>query len=464
MNNKLRNSLIGSSCLALLTGSVALGQQSLANQPSAKTTARFLSTLELDDNYDLRKDSLGNALLWTNTLGASLTDNTRTDRLFLDAQGSYRFSDLPSIGTSSTFDDPRLRLDYLREIDDNVLNFSANYRRVDNNFFDPLGDINPDGSFDDESGDATRETFGFQAGILINDDGPVSFEFDANYRERNYYDTDSNDDLSDQKRYFGRTEVGFRVNRLVRLTVGTSYTFRDSESDTGTDREIRRVDTGMDLDINERLTAKFRIGYTEAEKERNSDGSKTKEEGYVGDISFIAEMPNGEVRGGIGTDIDENGSRSTATIGRLITFANSELDADIGVSASDTTDLRPVGEIAYRYTLPSSEFSFGLRQFATVDEDSRDVVNTNLNLSYFHRLTPVSSFNISILGGLTRYENSDREDTERVTALASYNHALTEDWSADIGIKHRTRSSQDDSFASSNSIALTLRRDWQALK
>lgn len=463
MKKNLRNSLIGSSCLALLSGTVALGQQSLSNQPSAKTTARFISTLELDDNYDLRSDSLGNALLWTNTVGASLTDNTRTDKLFLDAQGSYRFSDLPTIGQSSTFDDPRLALDYVREIDDNLLEFSANYRRVDNNFFDPLGDINPDGSFDDGSGDAIRETFGFRAGVLINDDGPVSFEFDGDYRERNYYENESAD-LSDEQRYYGRTELGFRINRLVRLTIGTSYTFRDTESESGTDREIRRVDTGMDLQVNERLTTKIRLGYTEAERRRNSDGEKTKEEGFVGDISFVAEVPNGEVRGGLAADLDENGPRSTATIGRLITFANGELDADIGVSASDATDIRPVGGISYRHILPASEFNFGLNQYATVDDESRDVVNTNMNLSYFHRLTPVSSFNVSVLGGLTRYENSEREDTERVTAVASYNHALTKDWSADIGIKHRTYSSQDDSFASSNSIALTLRRDWEALK
>lgn len=220
----------------------------------------------------------------------------------------------------------------------------------------------------------------------------------------------------------------------------------------------------MDLTINERLTAEIRLGYSEAESERNSDGRKTKEEGFVGDISFIAEMPNGQVRGGLATDLDENGQRSTASLGRLITFANSELDADIGISSSDNTDIRPVGGINYRYNLPASEFNFGLRQIATVDEDSRDVVNTNMNVSYFHRITPVSSFNISILGGLSRYESSDREDTERVTATASYNHALTKNWSADIGIKHRTYSSQDDSYAASNSVALTLRRDWEALK
>lgn len=440
------------------TGAPSPFSRSSGNTPGRQQEARFSSSLEWNDNYDLREDSAGNALIWDNILGYGIERRTLTDEFILDAQGTIRASDLPSASTELDADDAQVRLSYGRIIDDNAIRFDLRYQHVDVAFFDPLRDLDIDGSFDDPStSDGTRQSLRANLGVTLNADGPVSFDFLGAASRIDYYDT-TDPGLTDRNRGSFRADVGFALSPIMRLTTGGFYD-RNIEDENDLDRQTRRVDVGFDGLINPRLRAIARVGYSEVETERN--GVTDTQSGTVGDLSFTATEKNGgETRFGLSTRLDENGQRSDATVGKTLVWDNGQLDGDIGVSVSKDTELRPIGRLVYVYTLPRSRLSANFRQVTTVDDDGEDVINTALDLGYTQLINRVSSFDIGIGGGLQRFENSDSDPSERINFTAQYNHALTRDWTLNTGYRHRWRDSDEDDLAQSNAVFLGLSRTF----
>lgn len=450
----------GGLCVSLATLAVA---QTAPGGKSARTTARIVSDLEANDNYDLSPDSLGNALVWTTTLGASFNSRTPVDTFFIDGQGSARVSDLPSIGTEFLLDDPRLTVRYSRAVDDSslFLNFAA--RRVDLDFFDPLSDLNPDGTFDDSRNGGTMQTFRANFGGSINQNGPVSLEYDGLLFSREYSDTTGiGDDNNDLQQGVINAEVGFELSPILRAVVGGGYYRQIVDDRPNTDRTRKTLDAGFDGDINQRQKITFRLGYSEEVTDRNS-GSETVT-GTVGQLGFVTTVPTGEIRAGLGSRLDENGTRTDLGVGRLLLWRSGSLDANLGVSTSDQTGYRVIGDITYSHALPRGRIRATLRQNTTVDDQGNNIVVTNGALSYNHLVSNLSSIDLDLGGGLTRYEDSARIDSERIVASAQYTRVLTRDWSTFVGYRHRYAEDNSEGPAHSNSIFVGVRRDFTSIR
>lgn len=433
--------------------------QTSPDATGSTVSAFFESSLEANDNYDLREDSLGNALIWTNTVGAALIQQTRTDLFAIEAQGSYRFADLPEVDDYNQFDDPRLNLRFAREGDDDLIAFSAAFRRVDEAFFDPLSDVDPDGNFDNST-DGTRESADLRFDLLLNDDGPVSLDLNALYSARRFIDSDDPDQNDRELGEIG-AELGFRLTPLLTATVGAAYDFRDYTDDTLNDRQRTTVDVGLDARINPRMTGYVRIGYSEVDIE--GDGTSDQDNGAVGRIGFVADTRTGDVRAEASSELTENGTRNRLSFGQLIDFrSGNTLNYSLGVTNSDETDLRPIATVEYTYRNPRSVLQARFRQDARIDDESRNVLTSLLGLEYQRSIDRLSQVSLGLDAGLTRYENDDREDSERATLTASYGRALTRDWGVDVGYRHQWRSTDTVDDAQSNSVFLTLRRDWSA--
>lgn len=450
----------GGLCVSLATLAVA---QTAPGGQAARTTARIVSNLEANDNYNLSPDSLGNALVWTTTLGASFNSQTPIDTFFIDGQGSARVSDLPSIGTEFLLDDPRLALRYSRNVDDSslFLNFAA--RRVDLDFFDPLSDLNPDGTFDDSRNGGTLQTLRADFGGSINQNGPVSFDYDGLLYSREYSDlVGFSDNRTDMQQGDVNASVSFELSPILRAVVGGGYYRQIVEDNPDTDRTRTTLDAGFDGNINQRQKVTFRLGYSEEVTDRRS--VKETVSGTVGRLGFITTVPTGEVRASLGSRLDENGTRTDLSLGRLLLWRSGSLDANIGVSTSDQTGYRAIGDISYSYALPRGQIRATLRQNTTVDEEGNNILVTNGGLSYNHLVSNLSSIDLSLAGGLTRYEESTQADSERVIASAQYTRVLTRDWSSFVGYRHRFAADDTEGPAHSNSIFVGVRRDFTSIR
>ncbi|MCA8884783.1 MAG: hypothetical protein KDA50_13700 [Rhodobacteraceae bacterium] len=446
---------------AFFGGSLFGNSSSGIQGPGTRQTARFLSDVEFNDNYDLRPDSLGNALIWTNTLAYGLERRTRTDEFLFDAQGSVRASDLPLIGTDVLADDPRIRLAFNRQIDDNRINFAVRYQRADLDYFDPLSDLDIDGSFDDTISGGTRESIRSNFGLSLNQQGPVSLNLTGILSQVNYYDT-VDPDLNDTDRATLRAGLGFSLSPILRLTTDASYDRQKQEDASDPDRTTRRADIGFDALLNQRVMARARIGYSEVEVNRSS--GTTTDSGLVGSLGVVVTEKTGQTRADISSRRDENGLRTDATIGKTLVWTNGQLDADLGVSTNEFTDLRPVGRLQYTYDLPRSRITAALRQATTADSAGNDVVNTGVNLGYRQLINNVSSLDFGVSGGLQRFENSNRQATQRLNLTAQYNHAITRDWSMNAGYRYRHRDSSSQPESHSNAIFVGVSRSWDSIR
>lgn len=430
-----------------------------ANTPATpKITAFIASSLEANDNYDLREDSLGNALLWNNSFGAALTDSTPSDRFSLDASGTYRFSDLPEVEDQQGLDNQQVGFSYDRLGEDDKVSAFARYLRNELEFFDPLDDLDEDGYFDDTSSQGYRESIRTGLDLSLNQNAPISLGLSVGYDQVMFHDT-TDPDFVDRENYRVRGELGLRVTPTLQATMGASYRQSDSTDD---DVTSQGVNVGLNADFNEQTTGFFRIGYSKVESEK-VDGTDI-EEGVTGSVGFRSRLPDGSVGASLGSSIDENGPRVTFSVDRNKRLGNGYFDGNLGVSTSDETPIRLVGKAAFSRETTNGRFNASFSQQASTDYDGEDVLNTFVSVGYQRELSRVSSVNLGAQGGLIRYENSDRVDSERLNLTAQYNRSLTRDWGYNVGYRHNFRSNDEVQDARSNSIFFTLRRDFAALR
>lgn len=448
---------------AVLLGSVAAGvalSVSAQESPRTVTTASIASEIEFNDNFDLRADSLGDALLWNTTLGAGLQTRTRVDELRFNVTGLARVADLPVTGSETSFDNPTAALTYGRTVDDSSVTLFATGQRSDVAFFDPLSDIDDDGNFDDTTGTGTRTSLRTGVSFEVNDDGPVSLSGTGRLSDISFSDT-TDPDLNDRRNSSLSAQVGFRMSPILRLTTGASIAREDVDDADQTDRESRRADVGFVGQINQRASVTARIGYAQVETDRIGESTDT-EESVVGDVALSFAEQRGATRFSFASTLDENGERYSLSYGKSVNWDNAALDATVGLSTSADTDVRAIGNIAYRLAGRDTQLTLGLRQAATTDEDGNNVLNSGASVQLNRLLTQTASIGLSVNGGLSRAEGSGGSDAERLTASAQFNRALTEDWSANVGYRYRYRKSENDPSAVSNSVFFGVARQFQA--
>lgn len=449
---------------AMLLGSTAaVAALSVNAQESARTvsTVTIASNVELNDNYDLRSDSLGDAVIWSTRIGAGLRSRTPVDVFSFDVSGVARVADLPVKGTDTTFDNPTVVLSYGRVVDDSSINVFARGERADVEFFDPLSDIDDDGNFDDTTGSGTRNSLRTGVEFELNGDGPISLTGFGRLDDISFEDT-TDPDLNDRRNARIGAELGFRLSPILSLTTGGSFGREDIDDSDQTDRTTSRADIGLVGRINQRATIRARIGYSQVDTDRIS-GNET-DEGIVGDLSVQFAEQRGATRLAFTSAIDENGERYSVSYGKSVAWDNAELDATVGLSTNDDTDVRAIGNISYQLTGRDTQLTLGLQQVATTDDEGRNVLNTAGSVTLERVLTRTASINLSLAGGLTRVEDRNDSDSERVTASAQYDRALTEDWSANLGYRYRYRKSDNESSADSNAVFFGVSRQFQSAR
>lgn len=432
-----------------------------ATGPGTLTTASIITGIEWNDNYNLDTTSPGDVLMWDTVLQAGMERRTLTDTFLADAEGTIRFSDEPLDGQQAQADNPIVSLAYDRTVDDSSMTFGARYQRADLDFFDPLSDIDPNGNFANSFGGGSRESIRANVGLDLNSNGPVSLNVIATAFAVNYYDT-TDPTLNDQVNNTALADLGFELTPTLQMLVGAGYNLQTFSNATDTEIQTTSADIGFVAQLNERVDSTLRLGYSEVQTDRTT--GDTTQEGIVGSLNVVAQQQNGQIGADVNSTVNQNGEQYNATVFKQIQWTNATLDFRVGATQSQNTEIRPIGNIAYTYDMPRTVLGFGLRQFATVDDNGNDTLNTYLNASVTHNITPVSAVSLILGAGAVRYENDLQNDYNRANFTAVYSHSLTSDWDLNFGYRGRLRDTENTQNAESNAVFVGLQRDFASIR
>lgn len=437
-----------------------------AQQLGTVQTFSFTTELEANDNIGLNEDETS-ALLWNNTARYGLTSRTAVNEFDLNATGTVRVQDREDeSGTDTDTDDATAGLRFARSVDDTSIGLRLNYRRNELNFFNPVVDPDDDGTFDLTAEEGIRESFRAGIDFDLNTDGPLSFTGGATYDLVTFSDvvtTDEPDDdeFEDRERGAVFGEFGFRLSPVLTLTAGASYEEELFEEDDD-DRQQVRADVGANAQINPRLRARARLGYSQIDVNRD-DGEDTVE-GAVGSLVFFVDEPRGELSFGTNVSLDENGQRVTVFVGRSLETDSTELDGNIGLSTNEDTDVNVVGDINYAYALRRAQIDLGFRQTAGVDNDGDNVLNSIGIANYSLNLTRTQSVAFGASAAVRRNLDTDEEDRERFNLTASYSQAITPDWSWNVGYTARFEQRDDEDLRQGNSVFAGITRTFASTR
>ena len=450
--------------LAALAGTVLLvvSGEASAQELGTRTNFSIASDIEYNDNIDLSQDERS-GLIWNNIFSYGVLSRTTVDTFSFDARGNARVIDGENQNTETDADDIQTGLAFARVVNDTSLSFDARYRRNRLNLFDPLQDLDNDGAFDETATGGRRESLRTGLSIALNTDGPVSFLGSADYSAIRFSDVETDTPGNFENRDRGEVdgELEFRLSPIVGLTTGVSYG-EDIYESGDTDRRRLRGDVGANLRVNPRVTARARLGFSEVDTTRR--GVEERRTGAVGSLNFVINQPRRQTRFGTNVNLNENGQRFRVNVGRTLETDSTNLDADIGLSTSDETDVNVVGRVAFTYAQRRSELGVNLRQTATVDEDGNNTLNTFAGLNFRQSLTRRSSVSFGLNAGLRRNLDVDDDDTERAGFTAQYTQSLTPDWSWNAGYRGRYERGANDEARTSNAVFVGVRRSFASTR
>lgn len=448
----------------MLFGVAALGQVGdNRNAPTSGAgtlkTARIISSLEANDNYNLSEESPGNALLWTNTLEFGIQQKTDVDSFNASASGDLRFADLPVLGQDTSLDNGTVRANYARNIEDNAFAFRLLYNDADLEFLDPLRTLDSNGAVDDTRGSGRRSLLEADFSLSLNETGPFSLEFSGAVRDRDYRDT-TDPSLNDRLDLdFGIT-TGLKVASGYRALLGGTYG-SSVESNDKLDNERIEIYTGLLAEPTPTTQYDFRIGYSEFETTRD-DRDTISSDGTVARLSVTEQLSNGNVSFLATSRLYETGRRNQMSVGRRLDLPAGAFYGAIGVANNDNFDIRPFVNLSYSMFRPTSQLTFNFNQALDVDDEGNDVLNAGLSADYSYQINQVSSIYLSALAAnrLQLDDASTENDISRITLIAQYNHTITRDWQMSTGLRHRSRYEEYDDNALSNAFFVTLTRSF----
>lgn len=460
-----RAALFGTGLCGLL-GAAGLWNAALAQEePNPLLTFGLSSSLNVSDNYDLSVKKPGTTTLLDNGLRFNYASQTQTQRLSFGGSGVLRLARLPNDENDARFDNQVLSAAYGIDGVNSAVTLQARYTRSELAFFDPLSLLD-DEPLDEndlsDDNDGIRETQSAGFTIRTGLSSPLGFTLSGNTFRRNYIDTN---DLSlyDTQSNSLSGSVGLRVTPVTQVSVTGSISTYDADNSTQTDRLSRSLSFGLSHDLARALNISASLGYQRTDKDETlAPGTivTTVDDGLVGSLGLLQQLPNGNVGLDASHAITATGGRSTLRASREIGLPDGKLNASIGASKGDGGETSLIGGLAYTYELELTTITASLSRSVATSSDDEDLEVTRARIGWDRDITPVSGIGLSADYASTQGIGNDI-DRSRAQVRASYRHALTEDWDLSGGYTHTLSTREDRPDADKNTVFLTIGREFR---
>ncbi|MDO6587007.1 hypothetical protein Q4543_15950 [Salipiger sp. 1_MG-2023] len=411
---------------ALAALSLAFGLP-LAAQDAGGVLMQFTLSQRLQSltNPDLNPGEEDQSAFSSNTnLGFSLSSATRTDELTLTLGGSLRHVEAPDAEDDVSFGlkSPSASLSYARSVGTNSLSAGISLAESDISYLQSVSETDDIDNTDDTDSPVidiyddysfgTRTRLGAHAGLSFGVGGPTELGVSVNARSIRYSDAGSSYDDSD------------------------SYGLRGSWS----------------LALTPAVTLSGGLGYSQFKE----DGSAARDTWSLSS-ALASQQAHGTLSGTFGVTRIEEGTRSSVGLGWSQALPQGALEVTLGLTRPTSGNIGLTGGLSWSRDLPNSRIETSLRHGFAANSDDEETRFTNASASLSRQLTPLTDLTLGI-----GYVRNVVEDSDSTTSQGSFDagisHALDQDWTLGAGYRHTHRREDDEDWAQSDSLYLSIGR------
>lgn len=418
--------------------------------------------LEYTNNLALELPPEGATAISSTRLSFGLSSETRTERLALDLGAALKLANGPD-SPETGLGDPRLDLSYAREAANARFSFGANYRKSEVDFLRPLEDFTDDAGvivlpedIDDLTGTGDRTNYAVNTAIELGTAAPLGLALSAGLSGLSYTDV-SNPNLVDIRRARAAATVKLRFSETSQGRIGLDYARYEAEDAEETLRETTALEAGLAHDLSARAVLDTMLGYSIIDTEEF--GITTRAEGLIGRIGLDYAMPNGSLTSEITAKTNQDGTRLGLSFGRSLDLPAGALAFTIGVTRPEGGETAVIGSLFWLHETPDGQITARVdRKVSTTNEDA-EKLTTLVALGYDREITALSGLTVDFIYAVTDGTGTDPA-VDRGSLTASYRHALTADWSMNFGLALRMREEAGAERAESQSVFVSLRRDF----
>ena len=440
------------STLALVTAplSTAVAQDG----QGLRGTLSFSQGLSVSDNANLVASPSDTDITSQTGLTFGLTSETRTQQFSLSV-GTILEGDLGSnsAGDDFEFTSDTVDLNYTRLGATSRLTFGALYQRREIDDLEYELDFDPDTLvIDGGSRERTRLSVGVETGIGT----PLNLKLDVASDQSTYTDT-VDPDLTDTESVSVDALARFRLSPTLtaRALAGTKDTKDDDAVQTN--RDSRYLGFGIEGDATASLSYSADVIYDRTETTTNAPSSST-EDGIGLTLAMTQERASGSIGGTLSSRVDDSGRRTSASVTRSMELPTGDMSFSLGLVDQEGASIRPTVALSVSRDLPSGALSAQLSQTPRTD-DGAAYLNTTLSVNYAQTINDVSQWSAGL-----RYVDTNAlgfsDDASRTTATLTYRRDLTEDWGLRTGYEHIIAESDGDPNRKSNTVFMSIERDF----
>lgn len=420
----------------------------------------FSQGVEYSDNPTLAATSLGSEFSSVTDLGFSLSSETRTQTFSLSLGTSLE----GAIGSSTTaaddFDlkDTESAVSYSQEGANSNFSLRANYREFD--IEDDIFGFFVDGEFDPDAlivDGGTREAYGVSGRFEIGTDGPLGLDLRARHNVTNYIGT--NDlELVDKDKTSVDATARFRLNRALTARAVAGYSRSDEEVPLmNTSRRNSYIGVGLEGETAGGV--EYSGDITLDDTETFVLGALASDDSGVGiSLDATKAQPNGSIGVNIGSHVDETGRRTTASVRRSFDLPNGSLSLSLGVADQEGADAELTTRVSYLREFSDSQLRAEVIQSPSTN-DGDAFLNTSVRINYMQDINAISSWDAGFSYGSADIIDGASGDT-RTSATVAYSRDLTEDWNLRAGVEVIRIDDDAGADRSSNTVFVTIGRDF----
>lgn len=376
--------------------------------PAQALDLTFGAALRVDseDNPDLNdatKDGLTQAQLRLSLDGLWDTGDTQlafglAGQLQGDISG-------PGSGRNTRFSSPSLYFDYARQSANAGFTLGARLREDDLTRNQAIDD------FDENVGH--RRTSTVSAGFTLGNSSSLGFSANLGHDDVSYRDDPSGTQV-DYRRTRLNTQTRMDITEVMQATLGLGW--GRYESDTGADRQSWSADLGLNID-----------------------------------------RPNGVASAVLNYADTEGKDRLSLRVGHTYEMPLGTQSVSLGMARGPGGDFFAIGTLGLSLATQNGGWTATLdRGLSTGQSTDTEVILTRVGLSYSHALSPVAGLTFDI-----NYAENETLATGTTVARAdigaAYSRALSDQWSLNLGLRHRERWRSAGTDDSTNSAFIELR-------
>ncbi len=451
--------------LGLASADVATAQLADDIEPGgALVTFGIAERIESGRNLGLEVPEEGTGTLASTILSFGLADETRTQRLFLDAVTALRFSNLPDQGTDFDFGDAIVEFEYGREAANSGLELTAEFLRYDIGFQRSLLDYTDDDGiislprdFDDLTGTGIRNEYELGAEIDFGRENLVGYRFAIGANGIDYSDA-SNPDLFPSDTISGDAGIILNLSQRTIATLDLSAEYYEDESEGETERDTEEIRFGVTHEISSRARVFGSLGFIDIDERDLVEGDLVVT-GPVGDLGYEFDLPNGNITTDFATTRDTPGRLNTLAFGRRLDVTNGELFAEVGVARDSDGETDVIGALGYEREFGPHEVFARINRGVSVTDAREYRPQTVADLGVVFGLSDVSQIGLRATYALAEGTASEPR-VERIDLDAVYSHRLNRDWNLNTGVNFRSRDEEGVGRADSPLIFVSIGRDF----